>query len=224
MNDAVPTTSLTETAYRTLRGLILSCRLMPGQKIVISSLSASMNVSAGAVREALSRLSAEGLVIAESQKGFHAAPISSEDLADLTATRIEIETACLSRAIERGDIEWETGIVAAYHRLSRTPERDPVDNDRLNDEWSTHHRAFHFSLVSACASPWRLRLRDLLYDQSERYRRLSAPSSSRKARDLLSEHRAIMDATLARDAASCMPPHCPASATHAIHCRALGCG
>jgi DNA-binding GntR family transcriptional regulator len=53
--------------------------------------------------------------------------------------------------------------------------------------------------VSACDSPWLLRLRDTLYVQSERYRQISVPLS-RRARDLNAEHQAIADAALSRDA------------------------
>lgn len=57
----------------------------------------------GAVREALSRLSSECLVIAEPQRGFRAAPISEEDLVQLLEARKEIERLCLHRAMGCGD-------------------------------------------------------------------------------------------------------------------------
>ena len=55
------------------------------------------------------------------------------------------------------------------------------------------------ALVAACDSPWLLRLRDMLYAQSERYRSLSVPLA-RAPRDVNGEHKALMDAVLARDA------------------------
>ncbi len=149
------------------------------------------------MREALSRLGAEGLVVAEPQRGFTAAPVSKTELVDLTSTRIELEQACLRRAIEHGGVEWEVNIIAAIHRLSRTPERLEGDPSVVNEDWAAAHKAFHTALVAACDSPWRLRLRALLYDQSERYRRLSV-SATRQARDLAAEHQALRDAVLAR--------------------------
>jgi DNA-binding GntR family transcriptional regulator len=154
--------------------------------------------SLSAVREALSRLTSEGLVVAELQRGFRAAPISEDELRDLTWVRIEIEGICLRRAIAAGDLAWESGIVAAYHRLSRTPERATGDENRLEDEWSLAHAAFHEALVKACPSAWLLRLRGTLYAQAERYRRLSIPLSNRR-RDLDSEHRGIVQTVLARN-------------------------
>ncbi|MFX6118532.1 hypothetical protein ABTE85_19950, partial [Acinetobacter baumannii] len=81
-------------------------------------------------------MTAEGLVVAEAQRGFNVAPVSQDDLIDLTSTRIELELACLKRALEQGDVEWETGIVAAYHRLSRTPERVKGDPMAVSEDWA----------------------------------------------------------------------------------------
>ena len=191
--------TLSEGIYQGLRGDILACRLRPGEKLQINSLAEAREVSLSAVREALSRLSAEGLVIAEPQRGFHVAPVSLEDLTDLTQARVEIENLCLTRAIEKGGVDWETAIVAALHRLSRTPYAARGDEERLSEEWAIAHGAFHEALVSACESAHFLRIRASLYQQSERYRRLSVPVLSKK-RDVEAEHRSIAEAALARQA------------------------
>ena len=191
--------NLTQGAYEDLRADLLSCRILPGSRLKIQELCTRLSVSLGAIREALSRLTSEGLVVAEPQRGFRAAPISPEDLSDLTRVRIEIEALCLRRAIALGDVDWEARLVAAFHRLSRTPERAPSDPVRSNDEWAAAHAAFHLALVEGCGSPWLLRLHSQLYDQSERYRRLSV-SLARQTRRIGDEHQAIMDAALGRDA------------------------
>src|SRR5580698_4068296 len=85
--------SMTEAAYTEVRRDILGCRLVPGEKIKINDISGHHSVSVQAVREALSRLTAEGLVIAEAQRGFRVMPVSRADLEDLTSTRIEIEVS-----------------------------------------------------------------------------------------------------------------------------------
>lgn len=198
--------SLTEAVYLQLRKDLLTCQIRPGEKLNIGSLAERMDVNLGPVREALSRLTAEGLVTAESQRGFRAAPVSLQDLLDLTNARIQIETWCLQAAIAKGDLEWEAAIVAAFHRLIHTPELEKEGEAVVVSEtWATAHANFHAVLVSACDSAWMLRLRDILYSQSERYRRLSVPlragdsgdgRSSRQERD----HRKLMEAALARDA------------------------
>ena len=199
MSRAPPaSSSRTQDAYERLRADLLACRLQPGSRLKIGELCQALSVSLSAVREALSRLTSEGLVVAEPQRGFRVAPISADELSDLTQVRAQIEGSCLERAIAVGDVGWEARLVAAFHRLSRTPEREPGDPQRMNEAWSAAHAAYHEALVAACDSPWLLRLRATLYAQSERYRRLSVPLAE-ITRDLNREHQDIMDAAFARD-------------------------
>jgi GntR family carbon starvation induced transcriptional regulator len=123
-----------------------------------------------------------------------------EDLADLTMTRIDVENLCLTRSIERGGVEWETMVVGAMHRLSRTDYWAIGDDRRLSEEWAMAHDSLHEALVAASDSGWRSRIRNTLFQQSERYRRLSVPVLP-VARDVQAEHRAIAEAALGRQAA-----------------------
>lgn len=191
--------SLTEDVYERLRADLLSCRILPDTHLRIAELCTRFGVSLSAVREALARLTAEQLVVARPQRGFRVAPISTAELCDVTQVRTRIECACLELAITHGDLDWETDLVAALHRLSRTPESDPGGLPRMNEGWAAAHSAFHDGLASGCNSPWMLRLRRMLYDQSERYRRLSVPLADH-GRDVQGEHRAIVEAAIARDA------------------------
>lgn len=194
-----PSANLTQGAYEALRADLLACRIPPGKKLKIRELCERFSVSLGAIREALSRLTSEGLVVAEPQRGFRAAPISVADLIDLTMVRVEIDALCLRRAISIGDVNWEARLVAAAHRLARTPEYAPDDAARSNEEWVEAHAAFHLALIDGCDSPWLIHLHSLLYAQSERYRRLSVPFAARR-RNVDKEHRAIVNAAIARDA------------------------
>lgn len=194
--------TLAGDVYETLRSDILTCRIEPGSKIRINDLCGQLGVSLGAVREALSKLSSEGLVTSEAQKGFRVAPVSRQELVDLTSTRVDIENLCLAEAISNGDVVWESQIVASLHHLSRLSERDPDDPARLSERWVVAHAAFHLALVAACRNAVKVRVRASLYDQSERYRRLSVPARGPAKRDTLREHRLIAAAVLARDVAT----------------------
>lgn len=189
--------SLTAEAYNRLRAEILACRLPPGRKLVIADLCQEFGFSLGAIREALARLSSEGLVNAEPRKGFAVAPITECELRDITTVRTIVECLCLENAIRHGDLKWESGIVAALFELSRVKLQDSADG-RVSEVWADAHKRFHEALVAACDSPWLLKLRDTLYVQSERYRRFSVPLD-RAGRDLEGEHKAIADAAIARD-------------------------
>ena len=196
--NPLPKLTQAETARHLIRTEILDGRLSPGAKLNIKSLESRLEVSLGAIREALSRLSAEGMVDAEAHRGYRVSTISAEELIDLTNTRIEVESLCLSKAISQGDVEWEARIVGAAHRMERL-QCSPSDPEaRVTDNWNRAHGEFHEALVSACSSVWLHRLRKLLYEQSERYRRLSVPLDTDN-RDVREEHRRIMDAVLRRD-------------------------
>ena len=189
--------SQTSAAYARIRADILAGRLMPGDRLKILELAAAHSVSPGAIREALSRLAPEQLVIARDQKGFVVAPLSVDDLEDLTDMRCVIEEIALRRSVQRGDVNWEAGVVASAHSLRRTPRR--LDEPRsLVPEWVDRHAAFHAALVNACGCKRMLTLHAGLYEQSERYRGLSARIE--ESRDVEGEHQALAAAALARDA------------------------
>lgn len=188
--------SLTVSAYQQIRSDILAGRLEPDRKLRIQELAAKLDVSPSVVREALSRLSAESLVVAEPQRGFRVSPINAADVRDLTEVRIDIELKCLRRAMSRGDVAWESAIVAANHALNRTPQ----EAHDVSDEWTAVHAKFHFALVAACESPWLLRIREQLFLQGERYRRINLRMSD-DDRDLRAEHTRLAEAVLSRDVA-----------------------
>ncbi|MFF2323953.1 GntR family transcriptional regulator [Agrobacterium sp. NPDC058088] len=190
--------SLTAEAYERLRAEILSCRLVPGQKLIIQDLCISLSFSLGAIREALAKLTSEGLVEAEPRKGFRVAPITESELLDITRVRATVETQCLENAIRNGDLKWETGIVSTLFELSRLPIEDPSDPGRVSDTWAETHQRFHEALVAACDSPWLLRLREILFVQSERYRRVSVPLD-RIGRNIHGEHTDMANAAIARN-------------------------
>jgi GntR family carbon starvation induced transcriptional regulator len=182
--------SQTSFAYGQLRADILAGRYAPGERLKISDLAKALEVSPGAIREALSRLVPDQLVVA---------PLSVEDLEDLTDLRCEIEAIALRRSVEHGGPDWEGTVLAAAHRLRRTQIVSETDHS-LTADWVERHAAFHMALVSACDSPRLITLHAQLYEQSERYRGLSVLAQSEEKRDVATEHQAIVDAALDRDA------------------------
>jgi DNA-binding GntR family transcriptional regulator len=219
-----PAGSLTEVVYRALRSDILSCRIRPGSKIKIKDEADRLEASAGAVRESLARLSSEGLVTVEPQRGFRAAPISAAELCDLTNIRIEIEASCIRRAVAHATLAWEGRLLDLNHRLVQTPMTAEGDEQRLNDEWARIHHAYHAAIVSTCDSPILLQIRGQLYQQSERYRHLSVPLATGD-RDLATEHSAIVEALIARDAdraVALMTSHIEATSRILLAARADG--
>lgn len=179
-----------------LREDILGCVLQPGDKLRFEALRDRYEVSFSTLREALSRLAAEQLVVAEGQRGFVVAPVSIADLQDLTNARVLLEREVLRQSIANGDDAWEAGILASYHRMDRLQTR-LGDQYYLDPTWSGLHEDFHYALVSACGSPVLLGIRQKLFERAHRYRRMSSQFRTQwRPKDV--EHKAIMDAALDR--------------------------
>jgi GntR family carbon starvation induced transcriptional regulator len=185
-----------EAVFNRLRGDIINGRLLPGAKLTSDILRQQYSVGISPLREALSRLSGFGLVTQEGQRGFRVAGISVEELLDLTKVRIWVECAALRSSFVKGGNDWEGEVLAAAHRL--TGERFTNPQGHVDERWEERHRAFHNSLVQACGSPHLLRYREILYDLSDRYRRLATLIAS-KERDVQGEHDGIAKAVMARD-------------------------
>ncbi len=185
--------TLSDQAYQQLRADIIHGELPPDAKLRIEHLRKVYGVGASPLREALSRLTADGFVTAEGQRGFRVAPMSVEDLEDLTRMRILLEKQALCQSIQHGDDAWESRIVAAFYQLEKveqSAERDPT-------EWEKRNHDFHEALIAGCTSKWLRRFYGILYDQHKRYRNISFATEI--PRDIHQEHEELRNAALARD-------------------------
>lgn len=190
--------TLGSDVYQRLRREVLDGKLQPGQRLKPAQLRGSFDVSVGVIREALTRLAEQRLVTSSHNQGFRVVSLSRQELVDLTELRVTVEGLALRLAIERGDLHWESEILAAHHRLANTPQRSEDNPMLMTDEWSVAHRFFHTTLIKACNVPTMLDVCDQLSDTMELYRRWSAPASGNR-RDVAGEHRQLMQAVLDRD-------------------------
>jgi DNA-binding GntR family transcriptional regulator len=160
-----------ERVYKHVRANLLSGRISPGSRLNIAELSQSLSLSQGGIREALSRLTSEGLVTADLNRGFRAAPLSLREFDDLAKARAELDGVCLRIAIAKDDMEWEALMVAACHRVARRLQRfSGTEEDRA--ALAAAQRNFQHTLVAGCDNAVLLWLRGLLYARAERYRHL----------------------------------------------------
>ena len=194
---ASPAGTLATVVSDSLRADILAGRRKPGTKVRLEELNTEFGVSWSPIREAVSRLAGEGLLLGEDQRGYRVAPASREDLAEVIRLRLLLEPMALQRAIELGDDAWEADIVTAHHRLGKFERQR--ETDAVAAEWETWHHSFHTALIRASASPILLQFCKMLHDMNDRYRRIFLQAHAFD-RDVASEHQAIFDATLARKA------------------------
>ena len=207
-----------EALASAIRQEIVRGVLKPGERLGMLALQERYEVGVSPLREALSRLTTLGLVTAEGQRGFRVAQVSAVDLVDLMKTMVWVESLALRSAIAHGDRDWEADIVASAHRLGIN-ERGQSDARFFDERWEGNHRMFHLSLVAASRAPRLLEYRALLYENVDRYRRLSA-LYERGTRDVDGEHRALVDAVLSRDgdkAAALIQDHLLVTTRNLLH-------
>jgi DNA-binding GntR family transcriptional regulator len=196
----VTTTSATRTeqVYDVLRSELLNGVLQPGQKLKMVELTERFGVSQSVIREALTRLTEQGLLVATPQRGFRVRDLSVEDIAELTESRVQIESLAMRLAVERGDLQWETGILAAHHRLERTPVTR--DDGTVSEDWSVQHRDFHQALLTGCGNRRLESVANSLRDSAELYRRWYWVLTDDHQRDLAREHQQLRELALVRNA------------------------
>lgn len=188
-----------DRVFDSLRGDILAGRHRPGARLLYTDLCGQYATSTGVLREALLRLCEQGLVAGEAQRGFRVVPLSPADLNELTEARCELETLTLRLAMTHGDIDWESRLIAAHHRLARSPQLDVDDPDRLSEAWVSAHEEFHAALLDGCANVRLTSITATLRASAELYRRWSVPLGRESGRDIPSEHAGILEAAVARD-------------------------
>ncbi|MDP9792636.1 DNA-binding GntR family transcriptional regulator [Catenuloplanes nepalensis] len=185
--------------YTELREAILRGDFAPGAPLKPQELAGVHGVSLAVVREALVRLVGDGLADRLTNRGFAVPDRSDRRWQDIAEARRTLEPATLRLAIARGDLDWESRVRAAHHRLARTPAVDPDDETtRVSPEWSRAHRDFHRTLLEGCGNAVLLETFDRLWLASDLARAWAAGRAP--DRDYAGEHRRLEEATLARDA------------------------
>jgi DNA-binding GntR family transcriptional regulator len=192
-----PARSITEQIYRQLKLELLQCRLKPGERLRTNELSARFGVSLSGIREALSRLSADGLVETDPQRGFRAAPLSRQDLLALTEAAIAIDSICIRQSLKQGNKSWEQRLIKARDKVLSSVVMSDAGG-RLNMQFMADHHDFHQALIAACDNRWLLKMRDTCNLQAERYRQLCVPRSP-SLDQINAGYREITEAAIARD-------------------------
>ena len=200
MDDLIPATEA-EAAARRLEQDILAGVLAPDAKLKIRELKARYGFGASPMREALARLSANGLVQLRGQRGFRVAPVSHQELADITATRKLVEAEAIRLAIKNATPAWEDEIVASFHVFERQVARFCDGVDKRLDVYEEKHQRFHCSLIAACPLITLTTFCEDLYIRTRRYRALNRGYGFSKEA-VVAEHRVLMDAVLRREVPS----------------------
>jgi DNA-binding GntR family transcriptional regulator len=176
-----------------LRQCILDGTLTPGTKLSQVSLARQLGISRTPLREVLRMLQEEGLVEIEPNQRTRVAGLDPQQLDDIYASRILLETLALSMTIGSfgaAPRKEARRLLAAMRRAAKTGDFDA---------WFTAHAGFH-GLATAAAGETMLRQLRVFADRTIRYIRiyqLSEPGGWQAAGDV--EHAQILDALVAGD-------------------------
>ena len=214
-------TSIADRAYDRIRSDIVFGRLSPGARLRLDRLAKNYGASVSTLREILSRLSSEGLVLAEGQRGFQVMPVSPAGFEDVAAMRLLLETYALPLSFVAGDLEWESRVVAAHHKLAFMERRMMAGEREGTEPWKRYDREFHQSLIEACGSQTLLDLYGGVFDQYLRYQMVAVVFRGEIAAE---EHRILLECALARDsdrACEVLTRHVNGCVTHTLDSGAL---
>ncbi|HEX7126418.1 MAG TPA: GntR family transcriptional regulator [Thermodesulfobacteriota bacterium] len=175
---------------REIREAILRGRIPPGQQLVEAELARSLGTSRTPVREAILFLQAEGLVEPLAGGGVAVKDIRRE-LEDIVGVREALEVYAVRRAVERIGPEAIARLEANCDEFGALPLKAVERRARLN-------REFHETLVGASGNA---RLLKILSDHHEYFLVASRLYDEETVRRSAPEHREILEAVKARDAA-----------------------
>jgi DNA-binding GntR family transcriptional regulator len=194
--DTQDSTPISESAYRRIRSDIVLGRLTPGRRLPLERMKQAYGASVSTLRELFSRLASEGLLVAEGSRGFQVSAVSSADLREVAAMRELLESHGLRESFQRGDLEWESRVVAAHHKLATMEKKMAAGDASLAETWRQYDWAFHFALISACGSSLLLETYAAVCDKYLRYQMIAAVFRGKVA---AAEHRVLLECALARD-------------------------
>ena len=182
----------TEWADYRLRHAILSGELLPGEKLVATSLAKSWDISPTPLREAFVRLAGSGLVELTPQRGARVAPLSVEEAAEIFEVRLLIEPAALERSILGSDDAHIDEVRRILAELEAALDSD--ETERVTEV----HRRFHAALLARAPGTWLAKFCNILSEHSGRYQLLS-PLKDEQTAVKMHQHEQLAQALTDRD-------------------------
>jgi DNA-binding GntR family transcriptional regulator len=181
-----PTT--VELVTKAIRQRILSGEFAPGEALRQEALADELGVSRVPIREAITRLSAEGLLTNVPHKGAYVAELSVDEVRETFEIRLRLEPWLFAAAIPK----ITNAEIAKAERLVK--EMDKADSG----EWGHLNWRFHETLYSPAQRDITLQMLRVLHDRSDRYFRFQVVKVPIREQSH-EEHMALVEACKKRD-------------------------
>jgi DNA-binding GntR family transcriptional regulator len=198
-----PRRSLSAQVYELAREAIVSLWLKPGQALSEKEIAAQLGVSRTPVREALMRLSDEGLIEVFRQSGTFVSPIKLHDVYEGLLIREALETAVVRQATRKFDRRFERRFQALLARQRECAKRNDYDGFHALDE------EFHRTISECGGTPRVWRIIISAKAQLDRVRRLGIRAPG-QFQQILQQHESIVAGMKSGDealAASALQEH-----------------
>ena len=174
-----------------IRRLILTGDLPPGSRIGQEALAARFNVSRIPVRDALSRLESDGLVLLKPSSGAWVAKLDLQECIEIYKIRERLEPLALSEAVARMSDEEIDALAALVEEIA-------VAED--DEEFLRLDREFHLACYKAAGMRQLQAMAERFWNTTQHYRRLFIKSVDRENSWVIhAEHRLLVDAIRRRD-------------------------
>lgn len=190
---------------------MLTGELSPGTRLAQYDLAAALGMSITPLREAIRRLSSEGLVSLDAHRDVRVAPMNATEARQLLEVRLSLDPSAVELAATR---RTDDDLAAMRDSVARLL---PVTR-QWGEEALTAHREFHRALYRASRNDVLIRMLDDVWDKSDRYRRMGLdlpPGHEPRTRDL-DEHHQLLELVRSGDgpgAAALMREHITQSLT-----------
>jgi len=191
-----------DSGYQRIRADIIFGVLTPSGRLKLDAMKEDYGLSVSTLREILNRLTSEGFVVAEGQRGFEVAPISIQNLRELAGLRILLEHHAMAESFRAGDVEWEGRVVSAHHKLAAT-ERTVLKEGDDPELRKRYDGEFHQALISSCGSRELMQTHAVVFDKYFRY------ALRYRGAETINQHKALLDCALS--ATSRAPKPCSPS-------------
>ncbi|MBP3962841.1 GntR family transcriptional regulator [Paenibacillus lignilyticus] len=188
---------LTDEIYALLKRQIMNHEIPPGEKINIDQLARELEVSNIPIREALSRLTAEGLVHMVPFKGMYATEMTLQELDEIFEIRMNLETLALSKA---APLIPDNRIRDIVRDMEEWSNNKPTENEEKLQRIAEMNRNLHGLLLQYCDNETLKKLINMYIERIHRYLSfIHKEMELQVIEEEWAEHMLVVNALVSRD-------------------------
>lgn len=184
-----------DKAYAFLKEQIINSTIKPGHRIRAQEIAKKIKASRTPVREALSRLEQEGLVVRDGGWGYLVRPITMKEISDLFKLRESLEVQAALEALPNLNDAALAEMAAVLRNGGELLSQQKLE------EFRAANRKFHLMIAVASGNDVLYRVLRMLDDRIRVVGALHLDKRKDRAKEVLAENNAILEALRQGDSA-----------------------